>query len=469
MTFSVATKTRRSIGLVPLAVFALAALWSVSRPPRAEAAALVSAGNTVVRNTITVNYADAKGVAQTAQTSTVDVTVTTVASTPILTMPAAGSTDGTGATLAYTVRVRSTSNGPGAVTFTTSDGTFANIGTPGTVPTVPANIYLGATVIDPSEAKKGSPQTVANLASITFAVPNDNAAVNNTGLPGAFNDGIINGLISGDIVYITDNASLLYGPFNVTAVSDPSSVGGATAATGSITLTNNTGASISFTPQLNWQIVEAKDVTFTVTQGTITTVTSPASWISTINATMASAAAAVGPVTTNAHLGKISIVKYVRNVTTPGGTGATYVPPVTINGASNTFYTQGVTGKPGEILEYLAVINNAGSGDAKLVYATDILPTYTSLITATAYGGGTAGKIFARARFNALETDLNNDNTGGLANVAFGSAPSAGVPVTMTFWLGTGCTTSAGGLLTTSVPSATATSTAYLIYQVKIN
>jgi hypothetical protein len=448
-----------------VAALALAALWAVATPHAAEAALPGSAGNTIVRNTITINYKDAQGAAQAAVSASVDITVTTVAATPAVVSftPSPGSTDGTGNTQAYTVRVRSNSNGPGAISFTTSDGSFTNIAA-GSAPSVPANIFLGATVIDPSETKKNVAQSVATATSISFAVPND-GGVPTAGATsgGTTGDGVLNGLVVNDIVYLSDGTTF-YGPFTVSAVTDPAVGTGATTTPGSITLTNNTGATIAFTPQAGWQIVEAKDVTVTVTQGVIpfATAQNPSSWVTTVNATMAGAAAGSGTVTTNAHTGKISIAKYVRNVTQAVTGSGPFTPPVTINGASNTFYTSGVSGKPGDVLEYLAVLTDAGTGNSTAVFATDLTPTYSTLVAGTTYGSATAGQIFAHARFNAAEADLKLDGSGGAANVAFGNATGTASGSTMTFYLGTGATSAAGGALSTGQVE-------YLIYQVKIN
>lgn len=458
------TSLGRIIRGAPVVLAALAAF--AAAPQEAHAALPGSAGNTIVRNTISVNYADAKGNAQSAVSYTVDITVTTVAATPTVLAftPAAGNTDGTGATQAYTVRVRSNSNGPGAISFATADGSFTNIAA-GTAPSVPGNIFLGATVIDPSETKKGSAQTVAAGGTITFAVPNDGGvptASATTG--GATGDGVLNGLVANDIVYVSDASSVFYGPFTVSAVSDPAVGTGSGAAPGSLTLTNSSGASITFTPVYGSQIVEAKDVTVTVTQGQVPILTAQnaATWVTTVTATMTGATGGTGAVTTNAHAGKISIVKYVRNLTAPVTGSGAFTPPVTLNGTTNTFYTSGVSAKPGDVLEYLAVFTDAGTGNSTAVYATDVTPTYSSLVSGTTYGGSTAGQIFAHARFGAGETDLKRDNSGGLANVAYGSATGVSAGSTMTFYLGAGASSSAGGALSTG-------QVAYLIYQVKID
>jgi len=460
----------KSSGLFKGVLAAMTLLWMTALPFSAQAVLQGSAGNTIVRNTITVNYSDARGTGQTPVTASVDITVNTVAATPTIlsVAPSPGSTDGAGATQVYTYRIRTNSNGPGSIALGAADGSPTNITVSVTPPNVAASIYLGSTVIDPSEAKIGAAQTVANLASITFAVPNDNHAVNNTGAAGAVNDLMINGLILGDLVYIYSGAAY-YGPFTVGTVTDPAAGATATAAPGSVQLINNTGASIGpFTPAYGWQIVEARDVTVTATQGVVADPTLDASWITTLTATMAGAAAANTPtVTTNAHMGRIAITKYVRNVTTPVvGGGLTSTSPLT---GANVFYTTGVNGKPGEYLEYLAVLTDTGKGNATAVYATDVMPTYSTLVTFPATYGTTPGSaipgIFALASFNATTAILRTNNTGGTNGVAHGQSTGITAGSTMTFNIGAACTNvfpGGGGTLAT-------TQTAYVIYQVKID
>src|SRR5438067_12182349 len=77
----------------------------------APAALASTAANTSITNTATVNYNDAGGVAQTAVTATVSVTVTLVPSAVTLSSPAHQTiAQGTSDTLTYTIT--STANGP---------------------------------------------------------------------------------------------------------------------------------------------------------------------------------------------------------------------------------------------------------------------------------------------------------------------------------------------------------------------
>ncbi len=345
------------------------------------------------------------------------------------------------------VRIVTNSNGPGAISFNTADGSFTNVGA-GTIPTVPGGIFLGATIIDPSETKIGSAQTVNAGASLTFAVPNDNGAATDYAVSGGTTgDGIINAIKNGDIVYIYDGGTHYYGPFTVGTVNDPAVGAGTTATPGSLQLTNNTGSAIGpFNPAYGWQIVEAKDVTVAVTQGTVSDATKPASWV-----------------TTNAHLGLLAVTKYVRNVTNgagnSGGSGA--IGPVTINGGGFTYYMNGVTGKPGEVLEYLLTINDAGTGKSTTVTALDSIPYYTTLVTGSTYGTG-SGTVFAHTKLGATEVDLKTDGSVGNTAVAYGASAGIAGGSTMSFYLGNNCSASGGGTLNS-------TQTLYLIYRVTIN
>jgi len=374
-----------------LAVTALAAIWVTALPFSAQAALQGSAGNTIIRNTVTVNYNNAAGAAQTAVTASVQITVNTVlvAPTVLSFTPAAGSTDGTGATQAYTVRIRTNSNGPGAVTFGTADGTFTNIAA-GTAPSVPGAIFLGSTVIDPSDAKIGIAQNVGAGGNITFAVPNDGGVPTDAATSGgATGDGVINALKNGDIVYIHTGATY-YGPFTVGTVTDPAPGAGTTAAPGSIQLTNTSGSAIAFTPAYGWMIVEAKDVTVTVTQGLIADPTQPASWVTTVTATMGGLNG-TGTVTTSAHSGKLAVLK---ELSTDGGV---------------TFSTTPSPVNPGATLTYRITVTNSGLGNATSVVLTDPQPTYTTYTAGSAKRATGAATTYAAA--TAL-TDIGSDGDG---------------------------------------------------------
>lgn len=435
----------------------------------AQAALQGSAGNTQIWNKVTVNY-NAGSTPLIATSNVAVVTVNTVNVTPtILSItPSPGSTDGTGATQQYTFTVMTNSNGPGVITLGAADNTPTNLTLSGTTPVITGSVFLGATVFDPTATQNGVATTVAAAASITVAVPNDHSiplATATTG--GAFNDGVINGLAVNSVVYISNGIGGTFGPFTVTAVSDPAEGSGTTATPGSITLRNNTAAAIGpFTPAVGWQIVEAKILAsaLTVTQGVVTAPASAASWVTTVTATMGSSTTA--NVTTTAHSSSLTVTKYVRNATAAVvGTTAT-TAPAGIGGA--TYYQTGVSGKPGDILEYLLIIANSGTGSATAVIATDPVPVYTVLRTAATYsytpsGAGTAlmTDIFAQA-WNGTTLQTFIPNGSGIATVGYGKSAALIAGSAMTYYLGSGSTTSSGGAIATG-------GTTYVVYQVTIN
>lgn len=74
----------------------------------------------------------------------------------------------------------------------------------------------------------------------------------------------------------------------------------------------------------------------------------------------------------------LGVIKYVRNVDTPAKNAG---GGVTIYGQE--YFTSGVTGNPGEELEYLVVITNPDSVDAKNVVFTDTMPNFTTYTTSS--------------------------------------------------------------------------------------
>lgn len=426
----------------------------------------LSAGNTVIRNRASVTFSDAAGNnPSTVNSNMVEVTVTTVNVAPVIgaITPSPGTTGATGATQVYSVEVISNSNGPGAITLSAADGTPNNISVSATTPSfVPASVFLGSTIIDPSDAKNGVPQPqIANNGTIIFAIPNDGGVptdVATTG--GATGNAIVNALAVNDTVYIYDGTTR-YGKFTVTAVTDNATGTGTTATPSSITLQNTSGVTVfsgGFTPQYGWMIVEAKNVAMTVTQGTVTVPSNPASWVTTITGSMGGQTS-TNTVTTNAGVASLTVNKYVRNVTVPVAGSNAVSPPIS-TGA--TYYQSGVSGKPGDVMEYLFVINNGGAANATKVQATDNVPTYTKLqtpYTGTSFAlvkrGGSATEVTLKP---AMENPCTT-TTVACANTA-GAATTAGT--LMTFYLGNGSAHNLGGTIANS-------ETAYVIYQVKID
>jgi len=406
-----------------------------------------SAGNTIIRNTVTVNYEDGGGTAQTAITAEIDVTVNTIDVQPSVVSfnPSPGSTDGTGDTETYAVVIRTNSNGPATITLGATDvgGSEVNItldlANPASL-TSGGSIFLGATVVDPTDGNGAS--NIAAGGSITFTVPNDGGLPTDMAVNGgAFNDGIINGLTDNDTVYLHDGTNH-YGPFTVNpgSVVDPTVGAGTTAQTGSITLVNASGNPISITPTPGWMILEAQTDTLTVTQGLATDPTNTASWQTTVTADM-NGNVGSGTVTTNATGAVLDVRKYVRNVTNDNGSGATQT--VNINGTNLTFYDGGVSGDPGDTLEYALVVENDSLGSTQNVVATDPVPAYTTLSTwATGGYGNTSGADVFAAVDDSVDyvevTVVNSDTESATLGAANASGTSAGSA--LTFYLGDGGT-----------------------------
>lgn len=165
-------------GLRPLAT-ALLAAGTLSVASQAVA---TTAADTTIRNSVTVNYADTAGNAQTALTAIVDVTVNLVRANPVLNAPANQSTDSaTNAVYAYTI----TTAANGLTSYALSTPLSQSAGISGsTAGASVATVTLGATTV-------ASSVTIAAAGTTVINVPRDNTA-----------DATINGLQVGDTVVI---------------------------------------------------------------------------------------------------------------------------------------------------------------------------------------------------------------------------------------------------------------------------
>jgi uncharacterized repeat protein (TIGR01451 family) len=291
--------------------------------------------------------------------------------------PNPGSTDGTGATEEYLVTIRTNSNGPGTIDLGAADGTFDNIAA-GAVPTINVDdIFLGSTMIDPTDGNGA--QNLNDNDTVTFAVPNDGAEAV---------DGVINGLEENDIVYLTDGTNF-FGPFTVGTVSDPLIGTGITAAPGSIELTNTSGGNLAFTPAAGWMIVESQTVTLTVTQGLITAPADPASWVTTVTATMVDQSG-TGFVTTNAVSASLTVTKMVST-------------------DSGVNFANSDNGAPEATLTYRITVTNNGSGLAKNVVITDPMTAFTSYVEDSAQVSSTLADIYGSLTTTPLTDEIDGD------------------------------------------------------------
>jgi hypothetical protein len=161
-----------------------------------------------------------------------------------------------------------------------------------------------------------------------------------------------------------------------------------------------------------------------------------------------------GAITTTFNVSTVTVTKTVRNVTASGS------------------FADHATGNPGDILEYQVVVNNPG-GTATSVKAADAVPIYTQLVCGSgalgtaACSGTPTTDIIATITVGANTSNItyqSSDNECGIAPTGVGSGYASGFVETsaLHFYMGTGCTGSAGGAV-----AAGATYT--ILYRVKMN
>jgi hypothetical protein len=216
---------------------------------------------------------------------------------------------------------------------------------------------------------------------------------------------------------------------------------------GTSTITLN--APLGAAPGVGVLVAEQKVVTTTVTAGTITTTGIDVTVSAAITATSVNAAATTtsGPILNTYTSGVATLIKYVRNVSVPSGSGTPYI----YSGVN--YYSTGVTAKPGEILEYILVANNSGSGAVSASVVTDILPTSFVTLRANAYGVG---------KEITYVSDTNVTTTMSAAADADAAKYDAALK-TLTVYVGTGATNAAGG----SIPGGN--KPVLVLYQVTLN
>jgi hypothetical protein len=351
------------------------------------------AANTQIINSATLSYNDGTGT-KTA-TASVTVTVSLVPSAPNIVAGPAQTTSYSGsATLTDSYTVTGTANGPDTYNITAAVSGSTNTSGAGATPTA-LTVSLGGTV------------TTAGSTATVIVVPSDGVANNN-----------VNGIVVGATVVINGDVR------TVTAVSDNAS--------GTSTITLNAALS-GGAPGTGVLVAEQKVITTTVTPGTITssgTDVTVSDKVTIASATTSSVTATSGAVLNTFTSGVATLTKYVRNVSAASGTGTPYV-----YNSTNYFYSAGVTAKPGDVLEYVLVAtNSSATGSVSASVVTDSLPTSYVAFTKGAYTGG---------------TDVTYVNDSGAASylTANGTGAANYSAPTLTVYIGTGATSSAGGTI----------------------
>jgi hypothetical protein len=395
-------KLKRIIVLAQMALVGIC--LSLSSPAWANLAA-----NTQILNQATLSYYDGSG----TRTATAGVTVTVSLVPAALTIVPGGNQSAsysTGATLTDTFTVTSGANGPDTYNITTAVTGSTNTSGATAVPTA-ATVTLGASV------------TAAGSTKNVIVVPADGNLAGE--VPG------VNGIEVGDRVVINGDER------HVIAIVD----------NGSGTSTITLDADLTSAPNAGFLVAERKDIHATVTPGTIGTpgtdvtvsVKATVTSVTSSSATATSASAVLNTFTS----GTASLAKYVRNVTKPGsGTGVAYVYN------SINYYPAGVTAEPGNTLEYILVASASGAVSASVI--NDALPTTYVTFKPGDYSGSRDVTYVSDTNAVSYLTAASGDDA------ATYSAP------TLTVYIGTGATSSAGG----AIP---ASSRVMVLYRVTVN
>lgn len=357
-------------GVPLLLLAALAALPS--------AASASTAANTRITNTVTVNYNDASGVAQTAVTASATVTVTLVPAAPTVSSPAAFAiAQGATATLSYSV----TANANGQDTYD-----LATTVTPGNMSavtaTVQASIALGGTTL----------AVAANDGDPSIVVPYDGTT-----------DGAVNGIVVGRTVVVNGNA------YQVASVTENA---------GSNTTTIGLSAPIAGGTVAAGQIVgERRTFGVTFPSGTVQSGGSGTQTAS----TTATSQSGSRPAGTQATPTVVTVNRPTLTVT----------KLVSIDGGAN--FVAAANAAPGTTLVYKITATNTGATPASAVAFTDQIPAYLTYVAGSARYSTSATDDYAAAAGNALTegsggyaydagtTTLTYDPGAGIGDVAGGA------------------------------------------------
>jgi len=398
-------------GLLHMAAVVLV-VTAVALPQSVSAA---TSGNATIHNAVTVSYTS--GVNVLTAFATVDVTVTTLAAAPTITVPTATTTVAGGVVnLVYTVR----SNANGTDTYT---------------PTAPTT--TDANVSASTVALTGSPLTlwggiVTGSGAGTISIPAGSEAGLTAGtttveltVGGAAQRYTVTTITAGSIATTNITTGVTTPETNTVLALTP--IGGAPAITAAnVAVGTQVGEYNTFTVDVTagTPTTPGTDGTHTVPSFNITTTATDA-----VGAPIVALTGATVTVTVSSP--SLSITKKSRNVT-----------------AGGAFATTGTTAKPGEVLEYEIVVTNThATAQATGVSISDALPVYTTLLPATTINiTSTLGGV--------VQPVVNATQAAGddVATVAAG---------TLTVNLGTGATAATAGTLA-------AGDTVTILYQVTV-
>jgi uncharacterized repeat protein (TIGR01451 family) len=343
-----------------------------------------TAANTTITNTVTVNYTDAANNAQTPIESSVAITVNLVASAPLLSSPADidPSTENTLNQLTYVIT--GTANGPDTYDFSSVD--------------TPTNMDANAVFSTPSVTLGGTTAAAAiGIGATSITVPFDGA-----------DDSNVNGIVAGDFIVIDPT-----GAAEVVEVDSVDETNGPAGNTVTINLVVATTAAHAYGAIIG----ERQEVIVDVTTDTVTTGTSGTHSV----VTTATSQTAPNPATSQATATVITVrrpaltvTKYVRN-----DSNAAFNPGVAdITVDTVDYYASGVSGNPGDTMQYLIVIDNtaAGAGTANNIVVSDPVPQFTTFV-----GGSVELDATGTGAFVAQDETADNGDAAELDAVGNGT------------------------------------------------
>jgi uncharacterized repeat protein (TIGR01451 family) len=380
----------RSWKMTTAFILALALLLPASR-----ALANVAA-NTKIFTEATLTYDDGTG----AQTSKASVTVT-VAPVPALAVLSEPNDQSavygqTNTATGYSYTVTAGGNGPDTYTLAIATANATNTsGNSAQIKNITSPVTLGATV------------TTVGSTNINILVPSDGVA----DTPGS-----VNGIEAGDFVLVNSEVR------EVQSVADP--------ATGTATIVLKT--SLSAAPGAGVSVWEQKTFDVEVFSGTIAT--AGQSIVLTVETSVTNSAGKISDQVVNTFTsGAAVLTKFARNLTNAsansGGTGGR---SFTINGSTATYFTGGLTATANDEIQYILLVENAGTAPVTGCDIQDLLPLdYVNFLT-----GLFSGK-------DVLYVDEAGTETGLTAAADTDTATVSGAD--MTFNIGTGATSSATG------------------------
>lgn len=320
-----------------------------------------TAANTTVTNTVTVFYKDATEAQNYSGTATATFTVSLLAAAPtIVVAPTAQNTSETTSGIEIQYTVTANANGADAYTFALSP---IVAGTNLTAATADAYSLVSASgVFNPTTG-------VLTLGGTTLAAQLTNGATTLT-VPWdgevAGTNAAVNGLVAGDIIVLGGAEYTI------------ASIDNSAADTNNYTQITLTTAYAGTDLPVGTIVGERAVIKLSFTSGTLQNGASTEDYTIAPVVTYSSLTVTATTATVTVQRPTLAISKYVRNITTPvAGTG-----DITVAGA--TFYSSGVNGKPGDVMEYLIHIDNTvgiGASKATNIVVSDVLPEFTSINT----------------------------------------------------------------------------------------